>query len=162
MPAEVINVRTTTASPVVLDEKAKVEMKAKLVRVLERGHLSDRLTITKGDKHFEWVSKDPVDIARLQAMGFKLCQDPDLKANSLHNDGTANISVGDVVLMEAPLELKALLDETKAEMYQQKHGKVKQEDRDFASRIKTTGLPSINESTTTAIDGQSLKNLVSN
>lgn len=161
MASETINVRTTTTEKVVLDAAAKAAMKAKLVRVLERGHLSDRLNIMKNDKHYEWASRDPVEISRLQAMGFKLCQDEDLKANALHNDGTQNITVGDVVLMEAPLELKELIDDAKKEIYEKRHGKgAKQEEKDFVARINQSGLPTINESSSEAVDGNSLKNLV--
>lgn len=162
MASETINLRTETTAKVVMDPKAKAELKAKLVRVLERGHLSDRLNIGKTDKHYEWASKDPVDIARLQAMGFKICADPELKQNALHNDGTTNITVGDVVLMEAPHELKELIDEANQEIYRRRHGKhSKQEEKDFEGRIKQTGLPSFNESSSDAVDGASLKTIVS-
>jgi hypothetical protein len=162
MASETINVRTTTAAKVVMDPKAKAELRANMVRVLERGHLSGRLDIEKGDRYYEWVSKDPSDIARLKSMGFKMCDDPELAKNSLHNDGTANITIGDVVLMEAPLELKEMLNEVNKEIYQRRHGKSsKQEETDFAGRLKQTGLPSFNESTSDAVDGASLKTIVS-
>ena len=161
MASEVINVRTETAAKVVMSPEDRAKLKAKLVRVLERGHLSDRLNVNKTDKHYEWVSKDPVDIARLQAMGFKICDDAELKKNALHNDGTSNITVGDVVLMEAPLELKEMIDEANKEIYQRRHGKkTKQEESDFEGRIKQTGLPSFNESSSEAVGGEALKNLV--
>ena len=161
MASETINIRKETTAKVVMDPKVKAELRAKMVQVLERGHLSGRLNIDDKSKHYEWSSKDPSDVARLTAMGFKVCDNPGLKANALHNDGTSNITVGDVILMEAPLELKEMLDEVNQEIYQRRHGKKsKHEETEFAGRLKQTGLASFNESSSETVDGASLKSIV--
>lgn len=135
-----------TNTAVVTNEDRKVR-KARLARVLERGIVADRLLVDiPPDRHGEWVSDNPVSIARMQSLGFEVDTEYSTK-RSLHSTGDKAGRVGDVIYMTCPRDVKETIDEIRQEQYEAKHKKGKQrEEMETASRIRSTGLGTIVES----------------
>lgn len=131
--------------PDLIAERAK--RKAKLVSILDRGIVADRLKVDlPSDKYGEWVADDPVEIARMEAMGFR--RDTEYStARSLHSTGTKEGKVGDVIFMVCEKETKEIIDEIRREQYNRRHGKGKtREESEASSKINREGLATFTES----------------
>lgn len=132
------------------------ELEARIARVMERGMLADRLNVElPGELYGEWVSDDPVEIFRMQAMGFKEDKEYATKY-AIHSDGTNRAKVGDVVFMVAPRIVKQLIDKRHAILYEQTHGKKKTEEQKYAALIESQGTPVINTSKNTVVDNKDI------
>lgn len=139
--------------------ESRKERKARLARILERGIIADRLAVDlPKDKYGEWVSDDPVEIARMQALGFEV--DTEFAPNvSLHSSGTKAGKIGDVIHMICSRENKDILEEIRKENYDKRHNRkpashranTQGEEREAVANIDRTGLPAIMESNTTII-----------
>jgi hypothetical protein len=139
------NLSETEVAEVIDLVKQRNEKKAKLISVLERGQVGDRLQVPLPDnKYGEWVPNDKMEIYRKEAMGFKV--DTEFARNrALHDAGAGEQSiVGDCVFMTCDKETFELIEEIERDkfdaMNNAKGGKQKEE-RDFENLAKETGLP---------------------
>ena len=144
--------------------ESRIDRKARLARILERGIIADRLAVElPPDKYGEWVSNDAVDIARLQALGFEIDTEYAPKI-SLHSSGTKAGVIGDVIHMICSKENKDILEEIRKENYDKRHNRkpinhranTQGEEREAVANIDRTGLPAIMESKTTVIGEREL------
>jgi hypothetical protein len=135
-----------TETSTVTNEDRKTR-KARLARVLERGIVADRLIVNLPTNLYgEWVSDDPVSIARMEAMGFQIDKEF-APSRSLHSTGEKMGKVGDVVFMTCAREDKELIDEIRQEQYDRKHKRGKQrEETESAAQIRKEGLSTFVES----------------
>lgn len=132
-----------------LEERA--QRKARLAVLLDRGIVSDRLTVELPPEiHGEWNRNDPLEIQRLRTLGFEV----DTKyapARALHNDGTGSAVVGDVVFMITSRENKELIDEIRHEQFSASNSPRKaREEKQFEEKTgKDTGgqIPTFTDST---------------
>lgn len=141
-------------SPAAIEAKTPAEdraaKKARLATVLERGIVGDRLQVDlPPDLHGEWVRNDPLEINRLQAVGFEV-DNKFATSRSLHNDGTGASIVGDVVFMTCSRETKEIIDEIRHDQFMRMNrpGKSKEE-KEFVEAVhaQTGGvIPSVVES----------------
>src|SRR4051812_10412635 len=102
----------------------RAEKKAKLVSILSRSIVTDRLAVDlPADMYGEWFPNDKMEIYRAQMMGFKIDTEY-AKARALHENpqhgGDASI-VADAIFMTCELETKQLIDEIKQENYDATH-----------------------------------------
>lgn len=154
MPNEREVINLTNKSKV--DLSNKTEHLARLAKILDRGMISDRLHVTlPDDKYGEWVHNDPVEINRMQAMGFDEDREYAVK-NSMHTDATGRAVVGDVVFMVAPMWVKEAIDAHAAKRYEQAHGKKKTEEEKFAMLTNQQGFPVVNKSNSNVVDGKDI------
>ena len=104
-------------------EDLKKEFKARAAKVVSRGFVMDRLSVTNlpKDIHGEWISDDPASIAEAQALGFEIDKEYATK-NKLHTNATGEAKVGDVIFMTMPKWQKEVIDEIKQEEYARHHG----------------------------------------
>lgn len=113
-------------SPEVLERIKKAEkgeLKAKLAAVMDRGIVSDRLNVDlPPDIHGEWVRRDPLEIKRLEALGFKI-DDKFATNRGIHSDGSNSAIIGDVIFMICPKEVKEIIDEIRTEAVIKQHTK---------------------------------------
>jgi hypothetical protein len=94
---------------------ARIRLKKNLVATMDRGVVAHRLHVKLPPHiHGEWVRNDQFEIDRLAELGFKI-DDQYAMARSLHNDGSNNPIVGDVIFMTCPMEVKELIDEIRNE-----------------------------------------------
>lgn len=85
---------------------------ARIAQVLERGIIADRLDVKLPDNLCgEWVRDDPIEIARMQALGYNI-ETNHGKDRGLHSVGD-RIKIGDVILMTAPKEVGELVGQYK-------------------------------------------------
>ncbi len=134
------------------EDLSLADKKAIIARVLERGIIIDRCTVDL-PKHLygEWVSEDPIEISRMQLLGFE--KDTTYATDrSINASGDGVSKIGDVVYMTAPVEVKEIIDAVRAEMYERANPtKDKQkEEKDFQRLADKTGLPVIDESSVDA------------
>lgn len=117
---------------VVKPGQSKAEMKARLVQVLERGMVHDRMMVPlPSDVHGEWVRNDPLEIARMQTLGFQIDHEYAPK-RALHSDGTSAAVVADVIHMICPKEVKETIDEIRHEQFHRLNApKAAKEDREL-------------------------------
>lgn len=102
---------------------SRQERKAKLARILERGIVHDRLHVElPPDLHGEWIRKDPLEIKRMQTLGFWMDTEYAPK-RALHSDGTGAAGVGDVVYMLCERERKEIIDELRHDQLIKMNGK---------------------------------------
>jgi len=125
------------------EEKAK--RKAKLINVLERGVIHDRLKVElPPDVHGEWCRNDPLEIARLETLGFQV-ETRFGQERALNSDGDGKLIVGDVIFMTTSRENKELIDEIRQDEFYRMNGKPGEnstkEEKEFAdlNRIGTQG-----------------------
>lgn len=149
--------------------ESRKERKARLARILERGIIADRLAVDlPADKYGEWVSDDPVEIARMQALGFEIDTEYAPKV-SLHSSGSKAGKIGDVIHMTCSRENKDILEEIRKENYDKRHNRkpanrmanTQGEEREAVANIDRTGLPAIMESKTTLIGEKELASVIS-
>ena len=148
-------------------KQLRAERKAKFARILERGVLVDRLAVDlPPNVHGEWCSNDPVEIERLRGLGFEI----DTKyapARRLHDKGTNESIVGDVIHMTCDMETWEILQEIRKEKFQELHGKPNDkgkvgpqiEERQFAASVGDS-LPLIQEGDTRATSGAEILNAI--
>ena len=121
--------------------------KAKLVRILDRGIVADRLHVDLPTNLYgEWVADDPVEISRMEALGFH--KDTEYApSRSLHSSGIKEGKIGDVIHMICEKETKDIIDEIRREQFDRRHGKGKtKEEAEAAGRINKEGLATFTES----------------
>ena len=129
------------------EELTDAERKSIIARVLERGIIIDRCTVDLPDGLYgEWVADDPVEISRMQLLGFekdtKYATDRSLNASG---DGVSKI--GDIIYMTAPIEVKETIDMVRAEMYAKANptSNKQKEEQDFQRLADKSRLPVIQE-----------------
>jgi hypothetical protein len=140
--------------------------KARLATVLERGMTADRLSVKLPDDLYgEWVANDPMEIARLQSMGFELDTEYAPK-RALHGSGSSEARVGDVVFMITGKETKELMDEIRRDKYEEAHGRPKKqkEETEFKSGMAedAAGVKTITESAASSANYDQLKQALTN
>lgn len=127
--------------------------KGRMAAVLERGIVNERLAVDlPSDIHGEWVEDDPVQVARMETLGFKI-DDTYAVKRRLHSKGDSASYVGDVVFMTCSREDYDLFEEIRQERFDQMHGpKHQKEDTEYAVQVqsKTPEVPVIEESRTRA------------
>ena len=103
-----------TKDTTVAEAMTKAQRKTKLVQVLDRGMVSDRLVVRDPDpdKHYEWCRDTEIDIDRWKSLGFEVEMD---KGEGLHGKGDGRKVVGDAILMSCPRENFEVLGELKDE-----------------------------------------------
>lgn len=99
-------------------KKAKelAEKKARIVQVLSRGMLQEKLSAADdlGDDSVGlWVRETQEDVDRLSALGATLVTEESV--DGLHGAGDGRKRVGDLVLMKIPKEEYELIQEVRAE-----------------------------------------------
>ena len=124
-----------------IEKAERGELKAKLAAILDRGVVQDRLVVENvpDDLHYEWVRNDPLEIRRLEALGFKVDTEYAAK-RSIHSDGSDSSIVGDVICMICPKEVHDVINEIRVEQVVRQHtGKrvgqsnVNREEREYLS-----------------------------
>jgi len=149
-----------TSSATAFKELTRVEKKARIATILDRGVVGDRLNVDlPNDRYGEWVPKDNVEIYRMQALGFEIDKEY-AKARALHSDGTEGASVvGDVIFMTCHKEVKDLIEEIKRENYDRVNApRRSKEEIDYENLVKKTNeIPVINSSMT-SVDKDEIKN----
>ena len=128
----------------------RASRKARIATLLERGMISDRLTVElPPDLHGEWARNDPLEIQRLRTLGFEV-DTHYAPARALHNDGTGSAVVGDVVFMTTSRENKELIDEIRHDQFIASNSPRKaKEEKDFEELVqKGTGgqIPAFTDS----------------
>jgi len=141
------------------EDLSDADRKSIIARVLERGIIIDRATVDL-PKHLygEWVADDPVEISRMQLLGFE--KDTQYATDRSSNaDGSGVSKIGDVIYMIAPIEVKEIIDAVRSEMYQRANPvKDKQkEEKDFQRQADKSGLPVIAESDITTAREQEIR-----
>lgn len=120
------------------EAETRVQKKARLARVLERGFVHDRLIVSL-PSHLvgEWVRKDQMSIARKQALGFRI-DDEYATQRSLHSDGEGNPVVGDVIFMVTERENFELFEEIRRDQFRRMNTRPKQqrEEEDLAANVE--------------------------
>lgn len=153
-----------TAEPMALSPEeyaAKLaETEAKLLTLLDRGHVNQRLFVPlPAGVYGEWVRNDPVEVERFRAMGFEI---DDKYAAS--NATSGNNRIADVVHMVAPKYVKDAIDKIRNRRFEEMHGKAGQkrrtnlkEERDFGSKVD---FPVVNESVNESISGNDIASAI--
>lgn len=121
------------------------ELKARFASILDRGIVADRLHVdVPDDIHYEWVRNDPLEINRLEALGFKVDNEYANK-RAIHSDGSNSAIVGDVICMTCPKEYKKLIDEIREEQSIKQHMKrtvkgkdINREEEEFFNDVATS------------------------
>lgn len=112
-----------------IEKAERGELKAKLAAILDRGIVQDRLTVElPDDVHGEWVRNDPLEIRRLETLGFRV-DDEYAKKRAIHSDGSSSAIVGDVIHMICPKEVKEVIDEIRVDRMIREHKGRKKGDR---------------------------------
>lgn len=148
----------------------KGELRAKLADILSRGIVQDRLTVDlPDDLHGEWVRNDPLEIRRLESLGFKV-DDTYATSRAIHSDGTNSAIVGDVIHMICPKQVKEIIDEINHEAIINQHSKKKvknkslnTEDVEFLSNVareKSDNVIAYSHSDESAVTHQDLPEIL--
>lgn len=142
------------------DEMSAAEKRATIARVLERGIIIDRATVDLPPHlHGEWVADDPVEISRMQLLGFE--KDTEYARDRSTNAGADGVSkIGDVIFMTAPMEVKEIIDSVRKEMYERANptSAKQKEEKDFARQADRAGLPVIDEGSVDAARESEIRN----
>lgn len=133
-----------------IEKAEKGELKAKLAAILDRGIVEDRLTVDlPSHLHGEWVRNDPLEIKRLETLGFTIDREYANK-RSIHTDGSDSAIVGDVIHMICPREIKEVIDEIRHEQVIKQHAKktikgkeMNKEEIDLLTNIQHEGDSSV-------------------
>lgn len=137
------------------------ERKARFARVLDRGHIQDRLHVPlPPELHGEWVSKDPREIMEKEALGFRVDKEY-AKKSTLHAAGAdGSVVVGDTIFMVCAKEDIDLVNQIKAERYAKANSKNNQkEDTGYKHQMteELSDLPVISESTVNNVRKEELE-----
>lgn len=136
-------------------KRLRAEKKAKILRILERGQVVDRLQVELPDGlHGEWVPDDKQEIARMQLLDFWV-DDKYAAQRALHEKGDGRSVIGDTVFMVCERETKEIIDEIRRDQFEVRNGKPgavtksQGEEKEFATQTKTLGIgPVVEESST--------------
>jgi len=153
-----------------MDKAERGELKAKLSAILDRGIVQDRLHVDlPDDLHGEWVRNDPLEIRRLEALGFQIDNEYAVK-RAIHTDGTNSAIVGDVVHMTCPKEVKETIDEIRKDRMIREHSgkrvgkkKINKEERDLLAdvdRLRSAGVSAFVNSTDRPAGNRELADIV--
>ena len=138
-------------------ELTDAELEAQVTRVLQRGLTIDRCTVDLPPGVYgEWVNQDPIEVARMQVLGFEL--DHEYAGDrASHADGTGVAKIGDVVFMTCPQRVKDTINKVRAKLYEDANPKVgrQREEKQFAAQLDDA-LPVIDESTQHAVNAQEI------
>lgn len=126
-----------------IEKAEKGELKAKLASILDRGIIADRLIVDLPDGiHGEWCRNDPLEIRRLESLGFRVDTEFASK-RAIHSDGSDSSIVGDVIHMICPKEVKEVIEEIRHEQVIKQHMKkkkgnaeVNKEETDFEDSVQ--------------------------
>lgn len=151
---------TTTLSEAVKSDPAELkriraEKKAKIMRILERGQVVDRLQVELPDNLYgEWIPDDKQEIARMQLLGFEVDNKYAVE-RALHEKGDGRSVIGDTVFMVTDKETKEIIDEIRRDQYEIRNGKPgaalksQGEEKEFAAQARPLGIgPIVEESNT--------------
>jgi len=167
---EIINL--TTGQPVSLTQaldrepenikELRAQKKARLIRVLDRGVIIDRLHVDlPAHLHGEWFPKDTLAVHEANVLGFHVDTEYATKMPMFDNkDPDGGAVVGDVIFMVCEKETKELIDEIRTENFERvhgKHGRGQREERDFATSTRAVGLPVVDESSSRTARKQELQ-----
>ena len=121
--------------------ESRDERKARIVQVLSRGFINDRLAVNdlKPGWRVVWVRNNPDDIARYQTLGYKVETEMGTK---YHQKAGESRIVGDVILMSIPLEDYEIIEEA---MTEQKLARLDKGKRDFVKEASALGVPVVDE-----------------
>lgn len=152
-------VETPSGTAKALTPEMIADRKAKILKVLDRGYLNDRLMVSiPNDLHGEWVDRrDDVEIMRKKGLGFDFYIPPATageEIKTLQSDGTKHVIVGDVVLMTIAKPEYEIIQSVYRERFKKTHMQKKpQEQQQFETQMKSTApeLGIIDESSTTRI-----------
>lgn len=143
------------------EELSEAELEARVTRVLERGIIIDRCTVTLPDGVYgEWVNQDPAEVARMEVMGFEL--DHKYAVNRASNaDGTGIAKIGDVVFMTCPQKVKDIIEKVRAKRYADANPKVgkQREEKGFESNVDSV-LPVIAESEVHSVNAEQIDDVI--
>lgn len=153
-----------------IEKAERGELKAKLASILDRGIVQDRLTVElPEDLHGEWVRNDPLEIRRLETLGFRV-DDEYATKRAIHSDGTNSAIVGDVIHMICPKEVKDLIDEIRIERMVREHAgkkmgksRVNKEERELLTdidRLRDSGVSGYINSSEKAAGNKELADIV--
>jgi len=137
------------------------ERKAKLVQVLERGIVAERLSVDlPSDMYGEWVADDPMEVSRMEALGFWIDREY-AKKRRLHADGSDASYIGDVVFMCCTRDQHELLEEIRIERKEAMHGKAGEkgkEEKDYSAKVReeTPEVPVIDDSKARRVDKEQI------
>jgi len=146
------------------------ELKAKLASILDRGIVQDRLTVDlPEDLHGEWVRNDPLEIRRLETLGFIVDNEYAIK-RAIHSDGTSSAIVGDVVHMICPKEVKLMINEIRIERMIKEHSpkkkgnkRIQKEEQQFqedVDRLHASGVSGYTNSSEKSAGNKELADIV--
>jgi hypothetical protein len=124
-------------------EILKKMSKAKLIQVLDRGVVNDRLDVKLPPERVGyWVRERQEDIDRMKALGGRF-ETPKtvLNGKSLHGSEGDRIRVGDVVLMSVPREVADAIADIRRDA---KHSLTKRGRKEFLDK-KVSGIPHYEE-----------------
>lgn len=112
-------------TPVAVVKEDRETKKARFAQIVDRGFVTHRLNAHKlpDDKHGQWVRDDPMEITRLQSLGYEVA-DPKIYSgvNNPHGDGTKMV-VGDVMFMVCSKDDHELHQEIARERFHQTYVK---------------------------------------
>lgn len=130
---------------------------ARLATVLDRGVVFDRLKVDlPPDLYGEWVRNDPLEIDRMQTLGFWV-DNTYASRRSLHSDGSSANIVADVIHMCTMRVNKEMIDQIYLEkqVRSTRHPKHAIEDDEFVDKVRReTGedIPAFSESKMTPVN----------
>lgn len=91
------------------------ELKSLLASILDRGIIEDRLHVDlPSDVYGEWVRRDPLEVARMKALGFQI-DNKYASQRAIHEDGTDANIVGDVIFMTCDMLRHEIIEEIRHE-----------------------------------------------
>jgi len=112
------------------------EAKPKIVDILDRGMVVDRLKVDlPSDLHGEWVPNDKLEIARYEALGFVI-DTAYAPSRSLHSDGTGKAIVGDTIHMICHKSVRETIDKIRQRNFDAAHG-IKAKQAEESEYLKT-------------------------
>ena len=109
------------STPAEAEKKAETieEKKARIMQVLSQGvvgHALQNFAAKKG-MWYAFVRENDTDISRFTQLGYRIATDV---GKGMHGTGDGKYRIGDVVLMEIPLEDHMLIEEVKVEQNKRK------------------------------------------
>lgn len=121
--------------------ESRAQHKARLVQVLERGVVHDRLKVELPPSVYgEWVRRDPLEINRMRMLGFDVDTEYAPK-RALHSDGTGAAGVADVIFMTTSRQNKDIIDEIRQDQINRLNSKPgdniqnAKEEQEFAENV---------------------------
>lgn len=152
------------------DEAQTKEMRARVVRILERGFTNERLQVQLPDDMWgEWVEKDDAEILRMKDLGYHI--DTEYAKNRvLHSDADGTLKTGSVIFMVTPKWNKDLIDEIKHKRFMDTHFPKKKkgdkssqgEEESFANEVHNKlDMPVIEESSVKEVRAQEIVDVLS-